>query len=169
MTEIFAKIKNAPMGALILAVAMVLTVASFFVQSALPPEASSAESDAVSDAIEPIIPSDTPVGEFVHPNIRKIGHFAEFGLLGLEAALLVFFYSKRKAIGALRSFVCAQFIALADETVQIFSGRGPEISDVWIDIFGFSTLFVITVCAAYAARTVMKKIRNRINGKNNRR
>lgn len=149
------------MGALILAVAMILTVASFFVQSALPPEASSAESDAVSDAIEPIIPSDTPVGEFVHPNIRKIGHFAEFGLLGLEAALLVFFYSKRKAVGTLRSFACAQFIALADETVQIFSGRGPEISDVWIDIFGFSTLFAITLCMAVAIRALTNKLRNK--------
>ena len=161
MTGFFAEIKKTPIGALVLMVAMVLTVLSFFVQSALPPEASSAESDAVSDAIEPIIPSDTPVGEFVHPNIRKIGHFAEFGLFGIEAALYLFFYVKRKRLGIICSFICAQFIALCDETVQIFSGRGPEISDVWIDIFGFSTLFAITLCMAVAIRALTNKLRNK--------
>ena len=159
MTGFFSKIKNAPFGAVILVAAMILTVLSFFVQSALPPEASSAESDAVSDAIEPIIPSDTPVGEFVHPNIRKIGHFAEFGLFGFEAALFVFFYVKRKKRGILRSFVAAQFIALSDESVQMFSGRGPEISDVWIDICGFCTLFSITFATVLLVTAIIKRIR----------
>ena len=93
VNNIITEIKKTPRGAVVLMVIMLLTVLSFFIQSALPPETSSAESDAVSDAIEPIIPSDTPVGEFVHPNIRKIGHFSEFGLLGLEAAIFVLLYT----------------------------------------------------------------------------
>ena len=55
--------------------------------------------------------------------------------------------------------ISVQFIAFLDETVQIFSGRGPEISDVWIDIFGFLTLFAITLGAAFAARVIMNKLR----------
>ena len=28
------------------------------------------------------------------------------------------------------------FCAFLDETIQIFSGRGPDIKDVWLDTFG---------------------------------
>lgn len=159
MSNFIVKIKKMPRAEVALIVVMTITVLSFFVQSALPPETSSAESDAVSDAIEPIIPSDTPVGEIVHPNIRKIGHFSEFGLLGLEAAIFVFLYTKKRIRATAVAFISAQLIALLDETVQIFSGRGPEITDVWIDIFGFSTLFMITVGAAFLVRNVKNKLR----------
>ena len=57
------------------------------------------------------------------------------------------------------SFVLAQFIAFLDETVQIFVGRGPEITDVWIDVFGFSALFAITIVAAFTVRVLMNKLR----------
>lgn len=30
----------------------------------------------------------------------------------------------------------AFYIAFIDETIQIFSGRGPQIADVWLDVFG---------------------------------
>lgn len=30
----------------------------------------------------------------------------------------------------------AFYIAFIDETIQIFSGRGPQITDVWLDVFG---------------------------------
>ena len=159
MSNFITKIKKLPRGSAVLMIIMMVTVLSFFVQSALPPEASSAESNAVSDAIEPIIPSDTPVGEFVHPNIRKIGHFSEFGLLGLEAAIFVFLYAKKRATASAFAFVFAQLVALLDETVQIFSGRGPEITDVWIDILGFSTLFAVTIGAAFAIRAIMNRLR----------
>ena len=35
--------------------------------------------------------------------------------------------------------------AVTDETIQIFSGRGSLVSDVWIDTAGFSTGFFLTV------------------------
>lgn len=159
MSNPITEIKKMSRGEVALIIIMMITVLSFFVQSALPPETSSAESDAVSDVIEPIIPSDTPVGEFVHPNIRKIGHFSEFGLLGLEAAIFVFLYTKNQIRATAVAFISAQLIALLDETAQIFSGRGPEITDVWIDIFGFSTLFIITVGAAFLVRAITNRLR----------
>jgi hypothetical protein len=51
VSNIITKIKKMPHGAVALIIIMMVTVLSFFVQSALPPETSSAESDAVSDAI----------------------------------------------------------------------------------------------------------------------
>lgn len=155
--EFTEKLKRTPIFAWVLICAMITTVLSFFIQSALPPEASSAESDAVSDAIEPIIPSDTEIGEVVHSNIRKIGHFVEFGLLGIETALFFFFYTKKRTKELLCCLFSALFIALIDETVQIFSGRGPEISDVWLDFSGFSVLFFVSLGLIFAIYKVYKK------------
>lgn len=37
---------------------------------------------------------------------------------------------------ALTSVRFAFYVAFIDETIQIFSGRGPQIADVWLDVFG---------------------------------
>ena len=66
------------------------TLVFIAVQSLLPPAKSSAESEAVSGAIEVIIPSGTPTGDAVHKNISSIGHFVEFAALGAEIAVYVF-------------------------------------------------------------------------------
>ena len=127
------------------------TLAFTFYQSLLPPEESDQVSTGVSDAIEPIIPSDTPTGAYVHTNLRKIAHFVEFAALGLEIALFVILYlpawgatprAKRRFI--LHSYALAPITALIDETIQIFTKRGPEIADVWLDTAGFVTLATLT-------------------------
>ena len=69
---------------------------------------------------------------YVNHTIRKCAHFAEFAVLGAAAAWL---FGKRKygyVIAALIGFGCA----FLDETIQIFSRRGPAISDVWLDFSG---------------------------------
>ena len=140
----------------LLIILMCVTVTSFFVQSMLPPEISSAESDAVSGILELIIPSDTVVGRFVHSNVRKIGHFLEFGIFGAECAIYIFAFTKRRCFDFLVAAVGALFIGLIDETVQIFSGRGPQISDVWLDFFGFACCFAITALSALTALKLIK-------------
>ncbi len=158
MTEVIPYLKKLSPWAKLLIAAMLITTLSFFVQSALPTETSAEESDAVSDAIEPIIPSESPVGQVVHPNIRKIGHFVEFGALGLEAALFIFFFMKKRLKGAFGFSAVALFIALCDETVQIFSGRGPDVADVWLDFSGFLTFFVLTTAVAFLLHKLKRKI-----------
>ncbi|MBQ8320847.1 MAG: VanZ family protein [Clostridia bacterium] len=153
----FEKLKKLPLGEWILIALMLITVLSFFIQSALPPEVSSAESDAVSDAIEPVIPSDTEVGEVVHENIRKIGHFVEFAILGIEAAVFLFFYTKSRAADFLCCTSSALFIGLLDESVQMFSGRGPAVSDVWLDFSGFAVFFAITYSVIFLFSRIWKK------------
>ena len=81
----------------ILLILLIVTTLSFiFCQSALPKEESTEVSEGVKDAIEPIIPSDTAVGSYVHVNIRKIAHFVEFSLLGIEVALYVSLFLAKK-------------------------------------------------------------------------
>ena len=66
----------------------------------------------------------TEISEFL---LRKAAHFSEYGFLGVEFSLLL------------------GLCAVTDETIQIFSGRGSLVSDVWIDTAGFSTGFFLTV------------------------
>ena len=130
---------------------IICTLCFTFYQSLLPPEQSSEVSEGVSDAIEPIIPSDTPTGSYVHTNLRKIAHFVEFAALGLEVALYVIFFlpafsssprSKFKYI--VHSYAAAPIVALLDETIQVFTDRGPAITDVWLDTAGFFSLATIS-------------------------
>lgn len=157
MTKTIEKLKTAPLSVRILLVTISATILTFFVQSAFPPSLSSAESDAVSGFLAYIIPADTVIGEFVHTYIRKIGHFCEYGLLGIQLALLVN-VSKTENMkrSIFYSHIFALVVALFDETVQIFSGRGPSVSDVWLDFIGFSVLFAFTYGIIYFKRKLFK-------------
>ncbi len=125
-----------------------------FYQSSLPKDESKAESDAVLEWLEPIIPSDTPVGEYVHTNIREIAHFTEFFIQGIFLSLyLVIFIPtvtsdiKSKLKYIIGSYILSPIIPLLDETLQIFTSRGPQISDVWVDTFGFvSSITIVYLC-----------------------
>ena len=158
MIKALGKIKNAPLSVRILLVTITATILSFFVQSALPPALSSAESDAVSGFLGVLIPKDTPIGEFIHSNIRKIGHFCEYGLLGVQLALITALSCTERNNKFL--FSCHLFalvVALLDETVQIFSGRGPSVSDVWLDFLGFTVLYAFTYGIIFLRRKISKK------------
>ena len=136
---------------LLLIASIICTLCFTFYQSLLPPEQSSEVSEGVSDAIEPIIPSDTPTGAYVHTNLRKIAHFVEFATLGLEVSLYVIFFlpsfkasARAKIKFILHSYAAAPFVALLDETIQVFTGRGPAIADVWLDTAGFFLLATLS-------------------------
>ena len=128
----------------VLILLILLTVGHAFYQSSLPPAESTAQSSKVGEIIEEIIPPDTPPGEYIQKNLRKLAHFTEFFFLGLWSTLLVGIYIRcRWAISALVPF--GLIVALLDETVQIFSKRGPSVTDVWIDMLGYSVALAITV------------------------
>lgn len=123
--------------ALILVLVIAATVAFIFYNSSLPPEKSSEQSGAIGGVLAEIIPPETELGGFLQKYLRKIAHFTEYGLLGIELALMCVFFIKHKIAFALGSLFFAGTVALVDETVQIFSERGPTVSDIWIDIGGF--------------------------------
>lgn len=131
------------------------TLAFIFIQSMLVPEVSKAESDAVGEIIEEIIPPETPPGEYVQKNLRKIGHFFEFAILGTEVAVFVLFFARRIRY-VIFSVIFSPLVALCDETIQIFSKRGPSITDVWIDTAGFVS-FSAAVYLSYLAVIFIKK------------
>lgn len=81
--------------------------------------------------------------------LRKCGHFGEFSVLGF---LLTGLLHQFKRFNLFRPVGCGLFIALCDETIQLFiPGRGGEVRDVWIDLGGvvFGTLIL---CLYYRLR-----------------
>ncbi len=164
--------------AILLATLVVGTVIFIFSNSIKSPVQSTEQSDGLKETISQLISPDTMLGSFIIKNIRKIAHFAEYGLLGIEVTLLVLVLAKRRKVRlffAAKSIFFALVIAFIDETIQIFSGRGPAVSDVWIDIGGFFICTLITVLATEAAllaRRISKSIfsseKRKSNGKDNR-
>ena len=83
--------------------------------------------------------------------LRKAAHFSEYGLLGVEFSLLLGLQHDKNGKNLqhgrnLLDFpLIGMLCAVTDETIQIFSGRGSLVSDVWIDAVGFSTGFFLTV------------------------
>jgi VanZ family protein len=76
-----------------------------------------------------------------HKFVRKAAHFSEFALLGLLSACLLLYISSalRKLKPWLTLTTPAVFTllyAISDEVHQIFSGRGPRVTDVLIDFAG---------------------------------
>lgn len=154
---------------LILRIALLIgifgTLLFTFTQSLLPPEESAEVSESVSEILETIIPSDTPVGEYVHDNVRKIAHFVEYFILGCFTSLYVVIFMPKiesEPRGRIRyciySLVISPIISLFDETLQIISERGPSITDVWLDTAGF---FVSSVTIYAVFFTVMYIIRKK--------
>ena len=148
--------------AILLLCLITLNILFIFSQSMLSREISGAESGAIRALLENIFSYDRPFGAFVLNNLRKIAHFAEFALLGVWVSLYVCFYALDRRGATALSFVFGHLVAFADETIQIFSGRGPAILDVWIDTLGFVTssvgVYAIFFCTCKA--NLEKEIQN---------
>lgn len=172
---------------------MLLTVVFIFAHSAMSPEVSESESNVVGGIVEEIVeqiaPNNESLRDFIKNNIRKIAHFAEFGLLGLECAILglvlLLELKSRSDCAKLRediclsnsfcsslgiasilkapaySFIFGLLVAFADESVQILSKRGPSVKDIWIDLLGFASFYIaFSICAVLTyAIAICKKKR----------
>lgn len=142
---------------IILILLIAATLAHAFYQSSLPTQESVQESNKVGEIIEEIIPPDTKPGEYIQKNLRKLAHFAEFFMLGLWTSLfVVLFLRKWGAFTALLPF--GMISALLDETVQIFSKRGASVSDIWIDVLGFTTA-ALAVMLVFTVVILIRRVR----------
>ncbi len=127
----------------ILIVVILLTLAFIWGHSMMPGDMSGEESGFVYRVLSPVLKLLLPDAWVTEHLVRKIAHFSEYGALGVELTLYASLYKdlKGQRIGNL---ICSGLIvAFLDETIQIFSGRGTAIADVWIDLFGFTTGFLI--------------------------
>ena len=121
-----------------LTVLILLTLVLIWGHSLLGREASSEESGFVMELLEPVLEMVVGEGNVTEFLVRKLAHFTEFFVLGLE---VLTFFAYRKPLfpqAFLLALTHGFFAAFLDETIQIFSGRGPMIQDVWLDVCGFA-------------------------------
>lgn len=132
-----------------------VTVGFVFNNSAQPTAESRQASAAVADKIEQIV-QKTDKGatktELMSVNeLRKAAHAIEFFALGLELAVFSLLVGRRKynfqKFWNVLSVSLA--VAVADESIQIFSGRGPAVRDVLIDLGGAAIGIVLTLLLHY--------------------
>ena len=115
---------------------IVFTLAFIWGNSLLGREASSSESSAVMELITPLLEVFVGRGNVTEHLVRKLAHFSEFALLGAEVMLRFLLMEKPFRRAGLLAASHGLFAAFADETIQIFSGRGPMVQDMWIDFAG---------------------------------
>ena len=89
-------------------------------------------------------------------SVRKMAHFVEFAALGTVASLLFRILFKNKGMYASTVVLCGILVALTDETIQIFSGRGSSVRDIWIDVLGYSVGCLIVAAAHFVSARYKK-------------
>ena len=142
---------------LALTLCIILTLGFIFTQSMLPSEIAGKESDAVSGILSSLLPPGSALSDLVENNMDKIAHFTEFSALGFFVSLYICFFAIAPIKTGALSLLFAETVAIFDETIQIFSGRNPDINDVWCDLLGFFTLSVITYLAFFTLKWLLKK------------
>ncbi len=110
----------------------VLTLLFIWTNSFLSAGMSSRASGYFTRIMTPLLELVFGRGNVTEHLVRKLAHFTEYAFFGLWLALWMK-ADDRKALYALLAGFVTAFI---DETIQMFTGRGPSIKDVWIDLFG---------------------------------
>lgn len=137
---------------------IVATLVFIFCNSLDSREESSDKSGFVTEIITPILKIFMGKGNVTEHFVRKLAHFTEFFILGAESAVLAFLILRRGRVGVLSCLLFGVLSALSDETIQLFTGRGPSVADVWLDFGGFVTAFLI-VFLPYAIFRITKFVK----------
>ena len=77
--------------------------------------------------------------------VRKMAHFTEFACLGGLSAGLLAVYRKVGLHPVAHLFAGGFLVAAIDETIQIYSNRGSQLQDVWLDFAGFSAGLLVVL------------------------
>lgn len=112
----------------------VLTLLFIWMNSFMPSGVSSKASGYVTKLITPFLEILVGKGHVTEHIVRKLAHVTEYALYGFWLALL----AKSDGRKARSALLIGFLTAFLDETIQIFTGRGPSIKDVWIDLIGIA-------------------------------
>ena len=152
---------------------LALSCAFIFSQSLPNKEASKEISLGVTGFLTPFLEPFVGKGDVTDHLVRKLAHFAEFFVFGSLSAICAVLRSRLAAIRRginhavkfqdyLNAAFLSLFTALCDETIQLFTGRGSQVADVWLDFFG-ALCGILAVTAIYAAiRLAQRRKKNTI-------
>ncbi len=114
---------------IILLTATTLVLLFIFGQSMLPKSTSAGESGWLREKILNPIASWFGLGPLSDHFVRKLAHVFEYTIL---AVLLTLDFRSR----LIKSIGLGFTVAFLDESLQALTGRGSQLSDVWIDLIG---------------------------------
>lgn len=130
---------------------LVAAIMLFIFSRSLPDqEASGEESRRVMEFIRPVLAFFVGEDNVTLHLVRKLAHLTEFGALGISLSLLSCRLGRKSTPWTI---LIAVLMALSDETIQSFTGRGPSVTDVWIDILGASIgMLLVAIIATLTHR-----------------
>lgn len=141
----------------VLCILFIFTLIFIWGNSIMSSSVSAEESGAVYDTLKPVFDSVFGAGTITEEITRKIAHGTEFFILGLELTIIFALYKNYNFKNW--AFILSEgiFIALIDETIQIFTDRGPSIIDVWIDAGGVFAVSLIAGIIGLIVCTAKRK------------
>ncbi len=149
-----------------LRIAAVLTVAVIFSFSLRNGEDSTDQSNWVAEQMQAAIDFIEDNTD-IEVNVRKVGHFSEFAVLGAELLLLYIFNRKYEFSRLFNVFGAGLTTAVCDESIQLFvPGRSGQIKDVGIDMLGFVCGALLAAGVYYLVLFIMKRNLNKRGQKN---
>ena len=154
---------------IILAAAVLLMTLFVFSNSLKGPEQSGNESGMVANFIEPLFEALFGEGHGIDVDfiVRKAAHFTEFCVLAVFCACLANSLKKRfgyPLLGYTLFYLLA--VAVCDEFIQSFTGRGSSVRDVLIDFSG-AAFGVGAVCAVCAIKKYVSRKNYRVKETSN--
>ena len=99
--------------------------------------------------LKPILdPGNRWAAEDFHHFVRKMGHFAEYACFGLFFGRFSVLLGKIKGVRYISMpLLVALGVAVSDEYLQYFTGRGSAVTDVVLDfagaMFGFLVIYLL--------------------------
>ena len=122
-----------------LTILIILTITFIFQNSMESVAQSEEKSTAVMEKVCFLLERVMGKGNVTDHLVRKLAHFFEFSVLGIEMSALSFLHhSPRRSLyfSVTLPLFCGLIAALTDETIQIVSARGSQVQDVWLDFAG---------------------------------
>ncbi len=120
--------------------ALVASILFVFSNSMEVAEVSSDASGRVLEAVQSVcVTAGMPglAASITEHIVRKIAHVCEYALVGFWLMLCLRVYTKRFLRHISWPLFGGLFVALIDETIQLFSeGRSSSVTDIWIDFSG---------------------------------
>lgn len=113
------------------------------------------------DRLAALLSHDNPLVVFITVNLRKCAHFFEFACLGV-VIMIVQMVNKRLIIQDIYNMLSLSvIIAVIDEFIQIYTGRGSSVRDVVIDFTGFLSGTVLTAIISIIISLIKVRKKNK--------
>lgn len=112
----------------------------------------------VLEILTPILEPFVGKGNVTDYLVRKLGHFSEFCILGTELALIINTLNRVRFQSIVNCMSISLAVAVVDESLQIISSRGSQVSDVLLDFCGSFTgiVFILLIYLIFIAQKSTK-------------